>query len=178
HNRMMRKHNIGMRLGAVFSFLIAVLIGIGWLGQNRMGQIHADMEKIVNARWAKVQLSREALNYSTRNSWITMEIYLSKEREKIDPLLARRAENSEKISDLLQKIEGSIESEQERELLANIEEARTPYVGSHKQALDLLINEKKYEAAGVTLVTETLPRLTNYDHAWNAFVQFQGDQMD
>src|SRR5207245_2929855 len=103
---IMNNQNIGVRLGIVFSFLIAVLIGIGWLGLNRMGRIHGDMEKIVKNRWLKVQLAREALNYSALNSRITMEIFLLREKDEIAPLLARRAENSQKVSDLLKKIEG------------------------------------------------------------------------
>src|SRR5947209_16497780 len=100
---IMRNQNIGVKLGAVFSFLIVVLVGVGWLGLNRMAQIDADMEKMVNSRWDKVQLSWQALNYSTLNNRITMEIFLLKEKEEIDPLLAHRAENSAKITDLIGK---------------------------------------------------------------------------
>ena len=102
---IVRNQNIGVRLGIVFSFLIAVLIGIGWLGLNRMGRIHGDMEKIVKNRWLKVQLAREALNYSALNSRITMEIFLLREQDEIAPLLAHRTENSQKISDLLKVVE-------------------------------------------------------------------------
>src|SRR5947209_10577624 len=141
----MRNQNIGVKLGAVFSFLIVVLVGVGWLGLNRMAQIDADMEKVVNSRWDKVQLSWQALNYSTLNNRITMEIFLLKEKEEIDPLLARRAENSEKISDLIGKLEAGLESDKERELLAATKETRTPYVESYKRALDLLVNQKGSE---------------------------------
>src|SRR5881227_3563515 len=101
----MRNQSIGVNLGAVFSFLIVVLVGVGWLGLNRMAQIDVDMEKVVNRRWDKLRLSSEALNYSTLNHRITMEIFLLKDREEIDLLLARRAENSEKITDLIEKLE-------------------------------------------------------------------------
>ncbi|PYS97301.1 MAG: hypothetical protein DMF65_11970 [Acidobacteria bacterium] len=174
----MRNQSIGVKLGAVFSFLIVVLVGVGWLGLNRMAQIDADMEKVVNRRWDKVQLSWEALNYSTLNNRITMEIFLFKEREEIDPLLARRAENSEKITDLIGKLEAGLESDRERELLAATKETRAPYVESYKRALDLLVNQRKYEEARATMVSETIPRLVEYHRAWNAFAQFEGEQMD
>jgi PAS domain S-box-containing protein len=143
-----------------------------------MGQIHADLEKTVIGRWSTVQLSREALNYSTLNNRITMQIFFLKERAEIDPLLVRRAENSEKISILLKAIEARASNNKETELLAAIHEARTPYVNSYKRALGLLIDDKKDVAARETMVRETLPLLTNYHDAWNAFVQSQGNQMD
>ncbi len=143
-----------------------------------MGRINADMEKTVEKRWAKVQLSREALNYSSLNNRTTMLIFLLKDTQEIDPLLVLRAENSDKISELLARIGQSLENTKEKEQFAAIKEARTPYVDSYKQALSLLIKEKKYEEARMTMVRLTLPRLVNYHNAWNTFVQFQGDQMD
>src|SRR5205085_3628396 len=173
----MKNQKIGVRLGLVFSFLIAVLIGIGWLGLDRMGQNDSDMEALVNKRWAKVQLSREALNYSTINNRITMQIFLVQDREELDALLARRAENSDRITDLIKQLEGRLESNEEKELLEATKSARTPYVESYKQAINLLVNEKKYEAARNILVKETMPRLADYHRAWDAFVQFEGEQM-
>jgi len=174
----MKKQSIGVRLGVVFSFLVAVLIGVGWLGLSRMAQIDADMEKVVNRRWDKLQLSSEALNYSTLNNRITMEIFLLKDRGEIESLLARRAENSERINALIEKLEGGIESDRERELLAATKESRTPYVESYKQALGLLVNEKKYEEARATMVGQTLPLLVDHHRAWNALAQFEGGQMN
>src|SRR5256714_4056044 len=173
----MRNQSIGVKLGAVFSFLIVVLVGVGWLGLHRMAQIDADMEKVVNRRWDKLRLSSEALNYSTLNHRITMQIFFLKDREEIDLLLARRAETSEKITGLIGKLEAGLESDRERELLAATKEARTPYVESYKRALDLLVNQRKYEEARAAMVTETLPRLVEYHRAWNAFTQFEGEQM-
>ena len=94
----MRKQSIGVRLGVVFASLVAVLIGVGWLGLSRMARIDADMERTVNSRWNKLRLSSEALKYSTLNHGITMEIFLLREKGEIEPLLARRADNSEKIN--------------------------------------------------------------------------------
>ncbi len=99
----MNNQHIGARLGVAFGFLITVLIGVEWLGLSRMNQINAVVESVVNERWSKVQMSREALNYSGLNNRITMQIFLLKDKEVINQLLVRRAENSDKISDLVKK---------------------------------------------------------------------------
>ena len=174
----MKNEYIGLRLGIAFSLLIAILVGVGWSGLSRMGRINADLEEIVNKRWAKVQLAREAMNYSSLNNRITMEIFLLKDREEIDPLLVRRAENTERISILVKKIEAQIESEKEKELLAAVNTARWPYVDSYKHALRLLLEEHKPEEAREAMVRVTLPNLIRYHDTYNAFVAFEGDQMD
>jgi PAS domain S-box-containing protein len=173
-----KNQNIGLRLGVAFGSLIAVLIVIGWLGLNRMGQINAELEKTVISRWSTIQLSRQALHYSNLNSRLTMQIFFLKEKAEIDPLLALRAENSSKISALLKTIETRASSDHERQLLATIHQTRTPYVDSYKRSLNLLVEQKKDGVARETMVKETLPLLASYNDAWNDLVQSEGREMD
>jgi len=161
-----------------FGVLVAILIGIGLLGLSRMDQISANLENVLGRRWVKLQLSREALAYSTRNSRITMEIFLLQDKRLIDPLLAARAENTRKISELVTKLEDQCDSPDERLALAAVKDARTPYIQSYLRALHLLVDEKKQEAARAIMVQETTPALFKYHDAWSNFVQFQMDQMD
>jgi PAS domain S-box-containing protein len=172
-----RHESIGLKLGALFGFLVAVLAGVGWLGLNRMARIDADMERKVDRRWEKLRLSSEALNYSILNNRTMMQIFLPSRGEEISPLVARRAENSERIACLIEALEGEIESEHERELLAAVKETRTPYVESYEHALDLLVRDGEYEEGRAAMVRETLPHLADYHRAWNAFVEFEGEQM-
>jgi len=175
---MLNNQSVGLRLAIAFSFLIAVLIGVGWLGLNRMGRINGELERTVMHRWSTVQLARQALHYSNLNNRTTMQIFFLQDRAEIDPLLVGRAENSERISVLLKEIWARSETQQEGKLLADIDEARTPYVNSYKHSLSLLIDEKRPGAARETMVKETLPLLTTYADAWNAFVQSEGKEMD
>jgi PAS domain S-box-containing protein len=172
-----RHESIGLKLGALFGFLVAVLAGVGWLGLSRMARIDADMERKVDSRWEKLRLSSEALNYSILNNRIMMQIFLHSRGEETGPLLAQRVENSDRIACLIDALEGGIESERERELLAAVKDARTPYVESYKRALDLLARDGEYEEGRAAMVRETLPRLADYHRAWNAFVEFEGEQM-
>ncbi len=169
---------LGLKLGFAFGLVVSIVLGVGWLGLSRMGRVNADLERIISKRWAKVQLAREALKYSNLNSRITMEILLLRSRAEIDPLLIQRAANTEKISAVVAKIEGQLESETERELFAAVKETRTPYIDSYLHALHLLVDENKPDEARAAMVQVTLPRLIKYHEAWNAFLDFQGDQMD
>src|SRR5713101_2414690 len=175
----MKKEYTAARLGIPFGVLVLILVGLGWFGLSRMDRTNAEFDQILDKRWAKVQVSREAQGYSSLNNRITMEIFLLDSREEIEPLLIQRAANTERISVLLKKIEAmGLESAREKELLEDINATRWPYVNSYKEALNMLLNERKVEQARTAMVRVTLPRLITYHNAYNAFVDFQGEQMD
>lgn len=174
----MKAPPIGINLGVAFGILVAILIGIGILGLSRMDQVNAHREDVLGRRWANVRLAREALTYSNQNSRITMEIFLVDDKRLIDPLLAKRAENTQKISELVAKIESQCDSPEERQLLAAVHNTRTPYVESYLRALHLMVEEKQPAAARAVMVRETTPALYKYHAAWSKFLQVQMDQMD
>ncbi len=167
-----------LRLRLAFSVLAAVLIAVGDLGLHRMDRINADLQNTIGRQSAKLLLSREAVAYSNRNSRITMQVFLLHDREQIDSLLTVRAENTEKISALLASLEGLCESEEESRLLVAVENTRNPYIDSYKQALHLLVDERKRDAAVAVMVEQTTPALTKYHDAWDDFMRFQGDQLE
>jgi len=175
---VLTSRQIGLRLGIAFGLLVAILIGIGCLGLMRMDQINAKREEMLGRRWTKQQLARQALAYSTRNSRITMEIFLLQDKRVIDPLLKSRAENTQKISELVAKLETQGDSPEEKRLLAAVKDTRTPYRASYMRALHLLVDEGKQDAARAIMVQETTPALFKYHSAWDNFMQFQMDQMD
>jgi diguanylate cyclase (GGDEF)-like protein len=172
------RNHIATKLGLAFGILVAILIGIGLLGLSRMNQINANLDGVLGRRWGKLQLAREALAYSTRNSRITMEVFLLNDKRQIEPLLRQRADNTEKISELVAKLEEECDSPEEKKALAAVKDARTPYVSSYLRALHLLVDEKRQDAARAVMVRETTPALFKYHDAWSNFVQFQMDQMD
>ena len=174
----MRDRYTGVKLAIPFAILVAIVASIGWLGLNRMDRIDANLEEVLGQRWGKLQLAREALVYSNANSRITMGIFLLDDERLIDPLLAKRAENTQKISELVVQIKSQCDSPEERQLLAAIEATRSPYIASYLRALHLLVEEKQPKAARAVMVQETSPALYRYHDAWTKFMQFQMEQMD
>ncbi len=134
--------------------------------------------EVLGRQWTTLQLSREALAHSNRNSRITMEIFLLRDKRVIDRLLKSRAENTQKISELVTKLESQCGSPEQKRLLEAVGEARTPYVASYQRALHLLVDEGKEDAARAMMVEKTTPALYKYHAAWTTFMQFQMEQMD
>jgi len=174
----MKTHYISAKLGIAFAFLVSVLGGVGWLTMGRVSELNRDMKQTIDDHWAQVQIASEALVYSNLNNRITMQIFLLDDREEIDELLIRRAQNSEKISTLVGQLEQRTGSERERELLSAVKAARTPYVESYKKNVNMLLNEKRGDEARTAMVRVTLPLLLRYHATWNDFVRFQKEEMD
>ncbi|MGB7846449.1 MAG: EAL domain-containing protein [Candidatus Acidiferrum sp.] len=169
---------IAVRLRIAFGVLVGLLIAVGYLGVHRMDQINSDLENILGKRWVTLQLAREALMYSAQNSRITMQIFLTSDHKEIAPLLAKRAENSKKISATLEEIKRWCESQEEKRLLSAVEDSRGPYVENYLRALHLLLDEHKRDEAADTMTKQTTPALLQYHAAWDEFMHFEMDQVD
>src|ERR1035438_5359880 len=161
-----------------FAVLITMLVGIGQSGLHRMKEIDATLSDITGRRSDKLQLAREALTLSNRNSRITMELFLVQDRALTGMLLAARAENTKNISALMAEIASRCESEKEKQRLSAVEGARKPYIDSYLRALHLLVDERKHNAAASVMVNEALPALLKYHAAWDEFVALPRSQLD
>ena len=53
HN-VVSRDSTGLKVEIAFGCLVALLIGVGWLGLSRMGQINASTNRLFNERWEKL----------------------------------------------------------------------------------------------------------------------------
>ncbi|MFY9645761.1 MAG: ATP-binding protein [Terriglobales bacterium] len=169
---------VARRLGVAFGLLIALLLTIGDLGLRRMEHVNADLRDKTGIQWTKLRLSREAVTYSNRNSHIIVQIFLLKDRQQIDALLADRSNNTQQISRLIEDLQGLCTSHAEKKLLDDINGARQPYIDSYQRALDLLVDKRSDDEAIAVLGEQTTPALVKYQAAWDDFVSFQGNQLE
>ena len=147
-----------------FAVLIAMLVGIGQSGLRRMKVIDESLTDITGRRSDKLQLAREALTLSNRNSRITLDIFLVQDEAQTSMLLTTRAENTESISALMAEIASRCESEEEKQRLSAVVRARKPYVDSYLRAIHLLVDGREHDAAAAVMADETLPAPVSYTH--------------
>jgi two-component system, cell cycle sensor histidine kinase and response regulator CckA len=169
--------NLGARLILSFVLLITIVGCLGFVGLKHL-RADVELEEIIDARLSKVQLSRSALTLSNLNNRITMQVFLIEDENEINSLLTNRAKNSGEISTLVATLRSKVESREEAQLLDAIEKNRTPYLESYQRALHLLVVDKKPVEARAVMVEEALPRLLKYHGAWNAYVDYQGNQLN
>jgi two-component system sensor histidine kinase/response regulator len=175
---LLKIRQIVLRLGISFSILLLVLIAVGWLGLHQMDRNNARLAEIQGKDWDTLTLAQEALRYSSINSRITLQLFLPQDESQIRALLAVRAENSNKIGEILEKIEPLCDSAQEINLLADIKANRRRYVESYTRALHLQLDEKNAAAATRVLDRETTPELFKYHESFNDLVQLEVSQIE
>ena len=174
-NRMNR-FSIGVRLAISFSFLISILIVVGWLGLNRMDRVNADLNDISYRRWAKVQLAQEVVSYSDLNDRLLEGAILTGKKEEIASLVANRGRNVSHITEIIQTLNKQIESPKEREFLRRVDQERSVALESIARITDLL-NDGKLDQAREMMATDVIPHLDALRDAWDSFTQFDESQM-
>jgi methyl-accepting chemotaxis protein len=168
---------ISARLSVGFAVLIGVLLGIGWFGLDRMAAIDNDLETIVRKRWLKVRLAEEALDLMNQNSRITLEIFLVDSRADVDRLISQQDQNKQRITDVMDTIEGGLEMDKGRVLFNTVKEVRARYVDSFVRARTQLLEGKRDEAR-LAAITHVVPNLDDLRRAWGAFFAFQSELMN
>ncbi len=172
----MNRISIGIKLAIAFCFVVSILIVVGWLGLNRMGRINADLNDINYRRWAKVQLAQQAVFYSNRNSRLLEAAILDGRPEEIAALLSQREGNVNRVSEITKKLNKSVESAKEKELLRTVDQTRVTALDSIVHITDLL-KAGKVEQARDIMASDAVPQIDALHDAWNAFTQFEEMQM-
>jgi diguanylate cyclase (GGDEF)-like protein/PAS domain S-box-containing protein len=165
-------------LGAAFVVLIAILLSIGQLGLRRMQTIDESLSDITGRQSANLQVARRALMISNDNNRIAMEIVLVGNRELAGTLVATSSANSREITRLIAESENRCRSDQEKHLLSDVKSTRELYLESDQRAIRLIVDEQQHEKAETVMVNEALPSLLKYYDAWDAFLEFQKNELD
>ena len=162
----------------VFGLLIALMIGLGVFNLVEAERVNRSFHQMADTQWRKAQLATRALEISSQNSRVTMEIFLQSDPGRITQLLQQRQENTDRVTGLLNQLGHRTQAREERELLGRVGATRKPYVESYLAALDLLLRQHQPAAARQSLIQETLPKLEAYHQAWADFQAAQNRQID
>jgi two-component system, cell cycle sensor histidine kinase and response regulator CckA len=172
------RNPVAITLSLAFAFLIAILMGIGWLGLSRMGRVNNDLNEIFEKHWAKVHMTRDIVRYSSRNNQLTLQVFLQTRKEDAEVYFARRSENVAAITRLLKEIEARVDSDEERQRLAVVLAARDQFSASYRRAINLVMEKNDFVAARKEMTNVTVPLQMQYHDIIEGFVQYEIDQMN
>ena len=167
---------VGLKLASAFGLLLSLLIGVGWLGLSTMSRTNSDLIHLRDDT-SKLEFAQRAEYYANINLRLIMEVLILNRKEDIEAFQAKRDENRKRSADIVEALKPKIDSEKEGALLADIDKARTPARASVDRIVTLLDQGKQREARQL-MVNVASPVLDKYQEAWDAFVQFQKDQME
>ena len=176
----MRRDSTGLKLGIAFGCLIALLIGVGWLGLSRMGQINATANRLFDERSQKLDAARQASTYFTSNYRIVIRLFLMEPNDKKETaaLVAQLNGNTLKGSAALKQIAAEPATDAERELIGKINLAEGPAYASLPKAVSLLADQGKAGDAKKMIVAETLPLLNKYRDTWAPYLDYEENQLN
>jgi methyl-accepting chemotaxis protein len=172
---MFKNLKIGLRLAIAFGVTLLLLVAVSFVSVTRLTVLDDGIDKLVNDRYPKtVQANSviDAINSIARllrNGYI----YEGAERQRaLDGIPAQR----KIITENLEKLQATIKSDKGKDILGNVQTARTAYVGAQDKFLELLKADKKAEI--VTLMQGDLRKTqADYLKAVNDLIEFQSDTM-
>jgi two-component system, cell cycle sensor histidine kinase and response regulator CckA len=174
--QIMKNSPVGTKLGIAFGLLLALLIGLGWLGLSRMSRTKADLNQL-GCDISKLELAQRARDFADLNIKLVTQILILDRKEDVDTFEAKRIANRIQTAAAMAALKPKIDSEAETALLNNIDLARIPARVSVDRIF-VLLNQGNKEDARQLMVNVTFPLLEKYEGAWAAFVQFQKDRME
>lgn len=118
---------------------------------------------------AKLEMAEKVLSYCNYNLQLTMQIWI-RAVEDIEPLLAKRADNSAEIARLIQRLRGQTESEEEKQLL-DAASPRWSFAENYGELLRQIADGQGSVEAGAEMTNLMLPLLLD-NASWKAFVEF------
>lgn len=173
----MKNMKIGVRLGLAFAVMVAILVGVGWLGIDRMEVINGKLDRVIKVQWGKIDLVQKAMERVNDNAQIAFELVIVKDPAAIAELERTQNKNKEEITSLLKDIEGRLYTEKGKALFAEIRDRRAIFVESFGRVRKL-ISEGNVEGAREVAVKEMMPANERFMDAWKAFGAFQVDLMN
>ncbi|MGR2739865.1 methyl-accepting chemotaxis protein [Billgrantia sp. Q4P2] len=162
------------KLTAAFGAVIVIAAAGMGIGIVNLGNLNANVERISQEDWPKVERSKEFLALVNENSRANFEMILAEAADERSRLSTQISNNAATITDQINQVEAMLYAAEGRELLARVKETRVPYVASFGEITGLLDGGDRQGAIHVAN-SIMVPALEEFVGAINAFVAFQGD---
>ncbi|HSN14493.1 MAG TPA: methyl-accepting chemotaxis protein [Anaeromyxobacteraceae bacterium] len=129
----MKNLNIGSRLGLAFAVLCACLLGVGWLGLQGMGQMHALSEEISKNLWVTARVAAELADHSMELKILGDEAVLARDEAEV----ATVSQSADKLRREAEKTADRLASLSSGQELQEVEEARRLITGAEPIFLEV-----------------------------------------
>jgi len=173
----MKNWTIGMRLGAGFALVLALLVVTAGIGVLRLRAVGDATQEMAGHALAKERLASAWQLGTSTNSVRTFSLLKSEDAEVQAYLQKNIASTSAAISETQKKLEEMLSSPDELALSADIKKKRGDYVELRSQVLKLKAEGHRDEAAKLT-DTQLLPALDRYDASIRAMAAYQQQDID
>ncbi len=174
----MKHMKISMRLALGFGAVILLVVAMAGMGLTRLAEMHRITEAIITKDWQKTVLVNEIINVANENGRANMEMLLVTDLEARNKILERIDSNTQKITELLEKLDSVIAGAEEQALVEKIREARTTYAEAFGKASKVLLGEgRRFEASRI-MMSETSVALKAFLDTIGSLVEYEGKHLE
>jgi methyl-accepting chemotaxis protein len=174
---MFKNMKIGVRLGLGFGLVVALLMGIAYLGVSRLSNLSDRMGVIVHDRYAKIVVINDVSGGIVRNALFIRNALLTTDPARAKAEIDKITETTKSIDDGMDKLTKAVTDEKGVALLKSIAEERAKYAQVKDGIVKLLMDGKKDEAIQ-TLFRDLVPALNAVTASAQALSDFQRELMD
>ena len=174
----MKHMKIGMRLAVGFGAVILLVVAMAAMSLTRLAEMHRITADIVTKDWQKTVLVNEIVNLANENGRANMEMLLVTDLEARNKILERIDSNTQKVTELLEQLDGMISDAEEQALVQKIREARTTYAEAFGKASKVLLGEgRRFEASRI-MMSETSVALKAFLDTIGSLVEYEGKRLE
>lgn len=169
---MLNNFRIGLRMGLGFTIVIAVLLATLALAVSKMGELNNDMQTIVERRFPNVVTANDLIDHLNSATLSMRNIVLSKDPAITKVELEKIAKIRVNFTELLDRLEKGIRTENGKVLLAKIKDKRVAFGKGLVEYL-ALIDAGKLDQATALMMGEMRETQAEYMASVNDMIKFQ-----
>lgn len=174
---MFKNMTVAMRLGAIFSILgFGLVVGSG-IALWKIDELKNSIDKLAYDRVPKILLAKTVTDNVNQNMLSVRNILLTDKEEDISREMDSMAKSRKIVVETIGKLEKTVTSEKDKQLLTAVKEQREPYRLLVQKVLGANQAGKKNEATDI-LNNEIRPVLAKYTQALNELSAYQVEQID
>jgi CHASE3 domain sensor protein len=174
---MFKKMKIGMKLGVGFGILVLIMGSMVIFSISNLGKIDESINKIVEERYPQTVLAHEVKDQINIVARALRNIVILTNPNDVQKEAARIEEARKIVTENIEKLQKSIDSEKSKEIVKEIIEARAAYLEVQKEIMKTALDGKKKEA-GESLITKLRPLQQAYFDNVDKLIQHQGKLME
>jgi len=168
---------IGVRLGAGFAIVTALLAGIAAVGISRINAVDDNTETILHDRYAKVAHAHTIENEVNRQARAIRTALIATDAAIVSGELKKIRDSAPVIARSVEKLQATIRTQNGRDALTSLMAARSAFTDHEERLIEMIVAGKIDESRNY-LVQQMLPLQTAYLAAIESFAQTQVDGME
>jgi methyl-accepting chemotaxis protein len=167
---------IGIRLGLSYALLTLLLVSLGSFALAEIRAMDDHVIEITGRRWQNAQMTTKGIELTGEQLAAVNALFLSTDATEIQRWLATIDGIRERGAENFRRRQEAAHAERAKELLREVEAARTRYIEPFGRTKALLLAGRRDEALALAK-SEVAPALDRLMAAWSASGAYEGEAM-